>query len=128
MIEDGDATDRIQALDILNEMREQGASTRELTLAQATKYAALDLSPGDSDPKIKIPGLLSDQACRELMTHPVLMEMAVDTKAASWCYNSRLMDTHVIQMRRDSGASFVAHFWLSLRLLIRVRNCILCIE
>lgn len=124
MVEDGDATDRIQALNILNEMREQELFSRDLTLTHATRYAALNLNPNNSSPKTKVHGVLSDQACQELMAHPVTMVMAVDTKAAIWCYNNRLMDTHVMQMHRDGGASFVAHFWLSSHLLIHVGNCI----
>lgn len=120
MIDEGEAEDRIEALNVMNSVRERQAVTRELTLVKASIHVALDIQSEKKKSKTKTHGLLTDEACRNLMAYPSTMEMVVDTHAALWVYNTRLNDTHVIQMQREGGASFVVHYWLGTIILIKV--------
>ncbi|KAG8728284.1 hypothetical protein FRC10_005096, partial [Ceratobasidium sp. 414] len=119
MVERGEAVDRAEALDKLYSVKDMGARFDKLSQKEMEWAAAIDVRPGQGD-DARRDGELSQKACRELMGHPLLNDMVLDTWAASLLYNARLNMGHVQAMKKDGGgACFAIHFWMGAKILIK---------
>ncbi|KAG8717236.1 hypothetical protein FRC08_007935 [Ceratobasidium sp. 394] len=122
MIERGEAIDRTDVLDKLYSVKDLAGKFGKLTEMELQWAATIDVRPGQQNEASRS-GALSHKACRDLMGHPVLNEMVMDTWGASWTYNKRLHDGHVAAMKKDGGgAAFMLHYWTGVKLLLKIFN------
>jgi hypothetical protein len=61
-----------------------------------------------------------DPSISHLLERSATVEMLLDTRAALWVYSSLLEPAHAGAMSRETGASFMAHYWLGVRCLLEV--------
>ncbi|KAB5587410.1 hypothetical protein CTheo_9152 [Ceratobasidium theobromae] len=100
--------DRIAGLNRWHKERESALAEREDPLTNPTGAGASEpAAKGRKKPaKVKISGQLSETACHQLMAHPVLNEMVVDTHALLWVLNNIMHDSYTEKMRRDYAGPY----------------------
>ncbi|KAB5588480.1 Kinase D-interacting substrate protein [Ceratobasidium theobromae] len=116
--------DRTSGLNRWHRQREIASSEKTVSRADTTGAGPSEgrLGTRQKAQKVKIVGQLSEEACIELMAHPVTNQMVVDTRSMLWILNHCLKDTYVDKMRRDFGCPLILHFWAGSVLLFRLAN------
>ncbi|CAE6507130.1 unnamed protein product [Rhizoctonia solani] len=120
MINEGKVKTRAEALDMIHHIGERKENTNDL--GEATIMALLNTV--NVTPVKQESNEISPSVIKALVSHPTTYDMLVDTCPVLWFYNELLKESHVTMMRKDSGGAFVAHVWLSLRLLVQLANCL----
>ncbi|KAG9102875.1 hypothetical protein FRC06_000900 [Ceratobasidium sp. 370] len=120
MIKKGEAVDRTEELDKLYSVKDMGQKLDELSEQELEWAVAIDIRPGQVK-EVKRDGELSAQTCRELMGHPLLNDMVLDTWPVSVLFNARLNQLHFQVMRKDGGGvACMLHFWLGAKIMIKI--------
>lgn len=104
------AEQREKSQKLLEQPEETSTSTSTRTNKSRTK-AAVDTPPNDP----------VEDVVNALLERSAMVEMLLDTRPALWAYKALMTPAHASAMGRDAGASFMAHFWLGLRCLLKVR-------
>ncbi|CAE6499305.1 unnamed protein product [Rhizoctonia solani] len=111
--------ERTAALNKIMEVIQRRTPTKDI--GDATILAAMQGLRTSSQKKGNT-NEISDESIAQLILHPAMNAMVVDTSRALWVYNERIMDSHIHIMRKDLGAPLIGHYWMSIRLLLKISN------